>query len=116
VLRVLFNSVTVLPTMEGNYSYRRQPLLLAGNSVQCESHLPNGAAMLLDADVVNRQHCQLYPRRQARIYRGTAPIIHGYDMLEHTAGYTASLVELISLGARSRGLMARYSTQIIHYT
>lgn len=45
-------------------------LLLAGNSAQCESHLSNGAAMLFDADVVNREHCQLYPRRQARIVSG----------------------------------------------
>jgi hypothetical protein len=43
---------------------------LAANRVQCEPHLSNGAAMLFDADVVNREHCQLHSRLQARIVSG----------------------------------------------
>lgn len=44
-------------TMEQTY-----PCSCRAKRVQCEPHLSNGAAMLFDADVVNRDRCQLYPR------------------------------------------------------
>jgi len=34
-------------------------LLLAGNRVQCEPHLSNGADKPFGVGVVNREHCQL---------------------------------------------------------
>lgn len=88
-------------------------LLLAGNSVQCESHLSNGAAMLFDADVVNREHCQLYPRRQARIVSGYCGHYLKLQCVGNTKDYTSSLLQCSGWIRRFRcSLVRSYNTTI----